>query len=90
MGQFRNRKIRKKIDRMHIAKFSNRVKTIKLADLIDNSKSICKYDPKFAAIYMLEKKALLKVLQTGDIYLFQIANNMVMEYFNKDKIYKDT
>ena len=34
-----NRKIRKEIDRIHISKFSDRVKTIKLADLIDNSKS---------------------------------------------------
>jgi len=82
-----NRKVRKEIDRMHISQFSDKVKTIKLADLIDNSKSICKYDPKFAAVYMLEKKALLKVLKTGDAHLFQIADNIVQEYFLQKQDY---
>ena len=76
-----NRKTRKEIDRKHIAKFSDKTKTIKLADVIDNSKSICEHDPEFAAIYMLEKKALLVMLQTGNAHLFQIANSIVQEYF---------
>lgn len=78
-----NRKTRKEIDRAHISKFSPRVKTIKLADLIDNSKSIVKHDPEFAKTYMHEKKAILEVLQDGDTFLFQIASSIVQKYFKQ-------
>lgn len=55
-----NRSTRKKLDRIHTSLSSNRAKTIKIADLIDNSKSICKYDHKFANVYMSEKKIYWK------------------------------
>jgi len=77
-----NRKIRKKIDRNHIAKASNDAKTIKLADLIDNSSSIAKYDPDFAKVYMKEKKLLLDVLVGGDKALFIKARDIVYNYFS--------
>lgn len=72
-----NRKARKEIDRMHTSKASDRAKTIKLADLIDNSKSIVEHDPKFAKVYIAEKKALLEVLTEGNILLFNLANRIV-------------
>lgn len=72
-----NRKARKEIDRMHTAKASDRAKTIKLADLIDNSKSIIEHDPEFAKVYIAEKKALLEVLSEGNILLFNLANRIV-------------
>lgn len=78
-----NRKIRKEIDRMHTSLSSNRAKTIKIADLIDNSKSILEHDPKFAVVYMAEKKALLNVLIGGDSSLLKIANSIVGQYYNK-------
>lgn len=60
-----NRKVRKEIDRQHLAKASPDGQSIKLADLIDNTKSIVAHDPNFAVVYLQEKRALLKVLTRG-------------------------
>jgi (p)ppGpp synthase/HD superfamily hydrolase len=72
-GMTANRAVRKEIDRMHIAKASPEAMTIKLADLIDNTKSIVAYDPKFAKIYLAEKRLLLEVLKEGDKTLWALA-----------------
>lgn len=77
-----NRATRKALDREHTAMASYKAKTIKLADLIDNTKSIVGFDPKFAAVYMAEKKLLLKVLTEGDKQLFEVANWLVEDYFS--------
>ncbi|MBN8901419.1 MAG: hypothetical protein BGO51_10435 [Rhodospirillales bacterium 69-11] len=68
-----NRAARKAIDREHTAKASPDAKTIKLADLIDNTKSIVAHDPAFARVYLPEKRQLLKVLQEGDRTLWEQA-----------------
>jgi (p)ppGpp synthase/HD superfamily hydrolase len=72
-----NRKARKALDREHIAKAGPEAKTIKLADLIDNSTSIIERDPKFAKVYLEEKSALLEVLREGDPSLWASANTIV-------------
>lgn len=64
-----NRRVRKELDRQHIARASPRAKTVKLADLISNSGTIVEYDPGFARVYMTEKEALLAVLYEGDAEL---------------------
>lgn len=61
-----NRAERKRIDREHAANAWGKTKTVKLADLISNTKSICSYDPDFARVYMAEKELLLGVLIGGD------------------------
>jgi len=71
-----NRKARKTIDRHHLAVASPRAKTIKLADLIDNSRSIVERDPDFAKIYLEEKRALLAVLSEGDPTLLNQAREI--------------
>lgn len=76
-----NRAVRKEIDRKHIASGNYWSKTIKLADLIDNSKSIALYDKNFAKVYMREKRQLLEVLSDGNKELFNIANNIVKDYY---------
>lgn len=68
-----NRAERKAIDRNHTAKAMPEAKTIKLADLISNSASIVERDPKFAKVYLAEKKLLLDVLKDGDQTLWQRA-----------------
>jgi (p)ppGpp synthase/HD superfamily hydrolase len=78
-----NRAVRKAIDREHTSKASAKAKTIKLADLIDNSKTIIPLAPKFAEVYMAEKKQLLEVLSEGDKRLYSLASNMVNCYYNK-------
>lgn len=61
-----NRAARKAIDRAHLAQASARAKTVKLADLIDNARDICKHDSRFARVFLQEMAALLDVLQEGD------------------------
>jgi len=68
-----NRATRKAIDRAHLAQASPRAQTIKLADLIDNCRDICRHDPRFARVYMAEMSALLEVLTEGDSTLYRRA-----------------
>ncbi|NTU60096.1 MAG: HD domain-containing protein [Deltaproteobacteria bacterium] len=68
-----NRAARKALDLRHTAGASPRAKTVKLADLIENSLDISKHDPKFARVYLAEMRALLGVLQEGDPRLLQRA-----------------
>lgn len=74
-----NRAKRKEIDLAHTALACPQAKTIKLADLIDNMRSITKHDPKFALIYLPEKLALLDVLMDGDNGLWHMAHNMCLQ-----------
>lgn len=75
-----NRSARKAKDLAHTAKASPAAKTIKLADLIDNSRSIMAHDPDFAVVYMAEKALLLEVLREGDATLWVMASGMVNQY----------
>lgn len=74
-----NRKVRKEIDRKWIAGAQQESKTIKLADLISNSKSICEHDKDFAKVYIKEKELLLEVLKEGDQTLWSQANDIVQK-----------
>ena len=76
-----NRKVRKEIDRIHLSKASPDGKTIKLADLINNTETITKYDENFAKTYMKEKKELLKVLVEGNSELWLRAKKIVDDYY---------
>lgn len=68
-----NRATRKAIDRAHIAAAPPDAKTIKLADLISNTRSIAEHDPGFARVYLHEKEMLLGVLKTGDREMLILA-----------------
>lgn len=76
-----NRAERRAIDLEHTAKASPDAKTIKLADIIDNVKTITAFDPKFAKVYMAEKRELMKVLKEGDNTLYNLANKMIETYY---------
>ena len=80
-----NRAHRKAMDRAHIADAPAEAKTIKLADMIDNSNSITTHDPKFAKVYMVEKAMLLEVLQEGDADLFAWASQIVDDWFENKR-----
>jgi (p)ppGpp synthase/HD superfamily hydrolase len=71
-----NRKTRKAMDREHTAKAPPEAKTVKLADLISNTKSIVEHDLSFAGSYLEEKGELLKVLRQGDLVLWGIAHDL--------------
>jgi (p)ppGpp synthase/HD superfamily hydrolase len=81
-----NRATRKGIDREHTANASPDAKTIKLADLISNTKDILTNDLEFARVYIPEKRALLEVLKEGDPALYEMANALVTE---AEKILKE-
>ncbi len=72
-----NRAVRKAIDRAHSALASPAAKTVKLADLISNSISICAYDPDFARVYLAEKALLLPLLSEGDPVLWARADALL-------------
>lgn len=72
-----NRAVRKALDRAHLAKASADAQTIKLADIISNTKDIKANDPKFAKVYIPEMKALLEVLDKGDPALMREAQKQV-------------
>lgn len=75
-----NRAARKQREKDRISLSSDEVKTIKLADLIDNTRDIVKHDPSFARQYVKEKKDLLEVLIDGDVCLWFAARNQIAEW----------
>jgi (p)ppGpp synthase/HD superfamily hydrolase len=76
-----NRAERKRLSRIRLGNACAEVQTIKLADLIDNTKTIAQYDPEFAKVYMQEKRELIDVLTKGDKTLWQMANKQISDYF---------
>lgn len=79
-----NRATRKAMDRAKLAGVSADAQTIKLADLISNSRSIVKHDPSFAKVYMDEKRQLLAVLTKGNSLLRAEAQNIVDSYYKNN------
>ena len=80
-----NRATRKAIDRDKLAKVSDDAQTIKLADLISNGKDIAINDPKFAKLFLNEKRQLLEVLDRGDSTLMKKAKWILDTYFMVDE-----
>ena len=69
-----NRRMRRASDLAHTAKAPPQAKTIKLADLIDNSLTLAKHDRKgFWPVYRREMLDLLEVLKDGDRTLWERA-----------------
>ena len=69
-----NRKTRKQIDLEHISIGTYRSKTVKIADLIDNTYDIVRHDPNFAPTYLREKADLLNLaLIEGNKRLWAMA-----------------
>lgn len=74
-----NRATRKAIDRAHTAMAPAEAQTIKLADLISNTRSIMAHDEKFAKTYLEEKRLLLEVMTKGDARLMAEARKFIGE-----------
>lgn len=80
-----NRKLRKSMDRDHVASGTPRSKSVKLADMISNTSSIVQYAPGFAVKYMAEKRDLLNVIgEVSHPKLLDMAWGLVNDYF-KDR-----
>lgn len=72
-----NRAVRKAIDREHSAAAPAEAQTVKLADLISNSRSIVQHDPAFAKTYLEEKRLMLEVMTKGDPTLMMEARKYI-------------
>lgn len=68
-----NRRTRKEKEVARQAKMSPEAKTIKLADVIDNTRDIIENDKDFAVRYIPEMQALVEVLQGGNFKLLMQA-----------------
>lgn len=74
-----NRSERKRLSRERLALCSSWIQSIKCADLISNTSSIVHHDPKFAAMYLEEKRLLLDVLTKADPRLVAIARQQTAQ-----------
>ncbi len=72
-----NRAARKAVDRAHTAAAPAEAQTIKLCDLISNTRSIVQHDPKFAETYLAEKRLLLEVMTRADAGLMARAREQI-------------
>lgn len=75
--QAKNRTARKLAHFRHTAEASPEAQTIKLADIIDNTRAIVQFDPNFARVYLVEKQIQIQLLQQGDRRLWQQANQII-------------
>ncbi|WP_375139775.1 HD domain-containing protein [[Pantoea] beijingensis] len=73
----KNRAARKVAHFRHTATASPAAQTIKLADIIDNTRSIIYYDASFARIYLVEKRVQLTLLTAGNAELWRQANTII-------------
>jgi guanosine-3',5'-bis(diphosphate) 3'-pyrophosphohydrolase len=74
-----NRAHRKALDRAHSAAAPAEAQTVKLADLIANTRSIMAHDEAFAKTYLEEKRLLLAVMTKGDLTLMAEARKFIGE-----------
>ncbi|WP_414147765.1 HD domain-containing protein [Erwinia sp. BNK-24-b] len=75
--QAKNRAARKVAHFQHTARASKDAQTIKLADIIDNTRSIIHFDPHFARVYLVEKRVQIDLLRAGNADLWQQASTII-------------
>lgn len=73
----KNRAARKVAHFRHTAQASGDAQTIKLADIIDNTRAIVHYDPHFARIYLVEKRVQIALLKAGNGDLWRQASTII-------------
>ena len=73
----KNRAARKVAHFRHSALASPAAQTIKLADIIDNTRSIIPFDPHFARVYLVEKRIQIALLTEGNRELWQQASVII-------------
>lgn len=73
----KNRAARKVAHFRHTALASADAQTIKLADIIDNTRSIIHFDAHFARVYLVEKRVQISLLTAGNSTLWQQASTII-------------
>ena len=77
--QAKNRAARKLAHFRHTAQASPEAQTIKLADIIDNTRAIVQFDADFARVYLVEKQVQIQLLNEGDKRLRQQAEDIIRQ-----------
>ena len=72
-----NRKLRKQLESDRLGTCEARVHTVKLADIVSNTRSISERDPRFARVYLVEMRYLVDRLTRGDRRLWAEADAIV-------------
>lgn len=63
---------------------SNDAKTVKLADILDNTKDLISYDKTFGIMYIQEKMIVLRqCLKGGNQILYTKCENQLLDYVDK-------
>ena len=75
--QAKNRAARKLAHFRHTADASPEAQTVKLADIIDNTRAIVRFDPHFARVYLVEKRVQIELLKQGDAQLWHQASAII-------------
>jgi (p)ppGpp synthase/HD superfamily hydrolase len=75
-----NRAVRKALDQAHYAAASPDGKSIKLADLADNLKSVGAEDASFAKVFFKEAAVLLPKLAAGSPGLYGLVEGILADY----------
>lgn len=68
-----NREFRQSLEREHLAGASYGGKSIKLADILSNTRDIVDVNPSFAPVYLKEKLLLVPLLKGGHDGLWELA-----------------
>lgn len=77
LPEIENRAARKIAHFRHTAQASAAAQTIKLADIIDNTRSIIQFDAEFARVYLVEKRVQISLLTDGATELWQQASIII-------------
>lgn len=75
-----NRRIRKALDLARLAQAPGHAQTVKVCDLISNTRTIAHHDPKFAKTYLREKSDLLDAMTAADQRAVCIARDQIAYY----------
>jgi len=74
-----NRKERMELSRERLSNAPAYIQDIKVCDIISNTSSILKHDPKFAKVYLEEKRLLLDCLTKADNRLMIMAKEIIVD-----------
>lgn len=80
-----NRQVRKAAELERLAEAPAEAQTVKLADMIANTSSIVEHDPKFAVVYLEEKRLLVERLTKGDPILRELAQRTIVGNAKEDR-----
>lgn len=72
------REQRKALDRIQLARASPPAKTVKLADIISNTRDVVVHNRAFARVYLPEKLLSLEALTAGDAQLLERARQCML------------